>query len=314
MRRVPLQLGPFVLGWIVLCCLGLSACQSQAATSPAEVEIEAPAAPSDWPSSNDSKTVPAPQATDRGTSTPDPTAIAASWQAGPHADTFVLDAGGQNNTCARCNAPINWRPSMADLPESCYACKFELEDAPPLISESEWVHIPCNVCHPVDRDDQIQPEIAWLEIAPLGEYAAVASPGELCLKCHAPAEVPGHGEVELGGAHAGYECTDCHSAHETTASCDAAGCHQDVVDPATRIPGHDEDHRNVTCVACHDASGMEVGPDEEQGLWTTFAAEPADGGAGRIAFPSHNVALQAPCERCHFADNPWSLSPEVAEP
>ena len=62
---------------------------------------------------------------------PDPAAIQAAWQSSPHADTFILDLNGQNNTCARCHAPINWSPSMDELPESCFACKFELEAPPP---------------------------------------------------------------------------------------------------------------------------------------------------------------------------------------
>ena len=120
---------------------------------------------------------------------------------------------------------------MDDLPESCFACKFELEDPPPFIPENEWVDIPCHVCHEADRDGNIQPEIAWWEIAPLGEYIAVASPTELCLKCHAPTDTLRHGDVQLGGAHIDYECTGCHAAHDTTTSCDVVGCHGDVIEP-----------------------------------------------------------------------------------
>ncbi len=245
---------------------------------------------------------------------PDPAAIEAAWQSSPHADSFVLDANGQNNTCARCHAPINWMPSMDDLPESCYTCKFELEDPPSTIAESEWTDIPCNICHEVDKKGNVQAEYAWLEIAPLGEYAQVASPSELCLKCHSAAEVPGHGTVQLGGDHPGYVCTDCHSAHDSTTSCDAVGCHPDVKEPATPIPGHDQDHQSVTCGACHDANGMEVGPDEESDLWTTFISASTETGAERFPFTSHNVVLEANCERCHFVSNPWGLSENVLQP
>jgi hypothetical protein len=311
---------------VLLGIFALSACQSGGATpptqqaavtsepealfpgtSPGETPVDLP----DEPAVSSPGDPAAPTSPPEETA-PDPAAIEAAWQASPHANAFVLDADGQNNTCARCHAPINWMPSMDDLPESCFACKFELEDPPPLIPESEWVHIPCNVCHPVDKKDNIQPEIAWLEIAPLGEYAAVASPSELCLKCHAPVELPEHGDVQLGGAHTGYECTGCHEAHATTTSCAADGCHPALVEPATPIPGHDADHQTVSCVACHDASGMEVGLDEDTGFWTTFSPASADGNFERFAFTSHNTVLEAPCDRCHFADNPWGLS-DLAE-
>ncbi len=52
--------------------------------------------------------------------------ITALWQDGAHAVTFVLDADDENSMCARCHAPVNWLPSMDDIPESCLACKFEL--------------------------------------------------------------------------------------------------------------------------------------------------------------------------------------------
>jgi len=245
------------------------------------------------------------------TATPDPAAIKVAWQSSPHANSYVQDSSGQNNTCARCHAPINWMPAMDDLPESCFACKFELEVPPPTISEVDWTDIPCNICHKVDKKDNIQPEYAWLEIAPLEEYAEVASSSELCLKCHAPVDIPGHGTINLGGAHAGYECTQCHSAHDTLASCDPAGCH---AEPTSPIAGHDADHEAVSCVACHDGSGMEVGPNEENGIWTTFTSGSTNVSADKFAFTSHNIVLEASCDRCHFVNNPWRLSDSVVEP
>jgi hypothetical protein len=200
---------------------------------------------------------------------------------------------------------------MDELPESCFACKFELEDPPQYIPETDWTNIPCNVCHEVDKKKNVLPGYAWLEIAPLGEYAKVASPTELCLKCHAPVDIPQHGNVELGGVHPGYECTKCHSAHATTASCDTAGCHEESTTP---IAGHDEDHQKVSCVACHDASGMEVGLDEVNGLWTTFVSRATGSETERFSFTSHNIALEASCDRCHFANNPWGLSDQVETP
>ena len=293
----------------ILFTLGLTSCQSAGGSPLPVVDTLAvtPARPSpNEPSGSlNAPTIP------NETSTPEPAAIEAAWGSSPHADTFVLDAGGQNNTCARCHAPINWMPAMEDLPESCFACKFELEAPPPTISEGDWTDIPCNICHKVDKKDNIQPEYAWLEIAPLGEYAAVASPSELCLKCHDTIGIPSHGVVQLAGSHAGYDCTKCHSAHDTRATCDPPGCHTETTTP---IAGHDTDHQSVSCVACHDGSGMEVGPDEDTGTWVTFTSLSADTGEGKFAFTSHNVVLEASCDRCHFVNNPWGLSESVANP
>jgi len=244
-------------------------------------------------------------------STPDPLAIQSAWQSSSHADTFVLDASGQNNSCARCHAPINWMPAMEDLPESCFACKFELEPPPATISEADWTNVPCKICHKVDKKENILPEVAWLEIAPLGEYASVATPSELCLKCHAAVDLPLHPAIEVAGAHTGYECTQCHSPHDTQASCDTAGCHKQSTTP---IPGHDADHQAVSCVACHDGGDLEVGLNQETAQWVTFAPGAADAGIGSFPFTSHNVIRDAPCERCHFPDNPWGLTGSVEKP
>ena len=247
-------------------------------------------------------------------SEPDPQAIEAAWNASPHADSYVLNDAGENSTCARCHAPVNWLPSMDDIPETCLSCKFEVKNPPPLITESEWEHISCNVCHEVDKKDNVKPEYAWLEIAQIGEYAEVATPTELCLKCHNEIDLPEHGVAQLGGAHADYECTQCHDAHDTVASCAAVDCHDDVVTPAEPIPGHDEDHQSVACVACHDAGEMEVGPVEETGEWMTLIAVSPKGEAAVIPFTSHNTVLEAPCERCHFPGNPWGLTENLSPP
>ena len=239
--------------------------------------------------------------------------IQAAWESSAHANTYVLNDLGGNMKCARCHAPTNWIPSIDDVPEACLACKFELKEPPPLVPEGEWEHIPCRYCHEEDRRGNINPEIAWLEIAQIGEYSDVATPTELCLKCHNEIDLPEHALAEVGGAHADYECTECHDAHDTVASCTAAGCHDDVIDPASPIPGHDDDHQLVTCVACHDAGGLEVGPVEESGLWMTFfTVLSPEGEASVVPFTSHNTVLEAPCERCHFAGNPWGLSAPVS--
>jgi hypothetical protein len=236
----------------------------------------------------------------------DPATIHADWAESPHADTYVMSADGKNSSCAACHAPVQWVPSMEDMPESCGSCKFEVDPPPPVIVEADWTHVECKVCH-AEKKGKIQPQVLWLEIAAIEEYAEVSSHSELCLKCHLAGELAGHVSVQVQGDHYGYECTDCHQAHDTEISCSSAGCHQDVLGDDAGISGHDEDHASVSCEACHDAAGLRVGPQLETGEWTTFL--PVE--AGEIEwkpFVSHNTAINVDCERCHHADNPWDLS------
>lgn len=222
--------------------------------------------------------------------------IQAIYQMNPHASTFIVDETGQNNTCARCHSPVNWTPSMDDIPETCLTCKFEIKDPPPYIAEEQWEHIPCKVCHAEGKRGKINPEIAWLEIAQIGEYAAVASSTEICMKCHSSVGLSDHRSIQIGSVHGDYTCTQCHDAHSSQASCSSSGCHDQVLDPVSGTPGHDSDHAIVDCFACHDASGLEVGPDPETSEWTV------------LAYKSHQIELAAPCEKCHFSGNAWGLS------
>jgi len=242
---------------------------------------------------------------------PDPEAITQSWQGGAHASTFVTTEEGTNSTCARCHSPVNWIPTMDDIPESCLTCKFTVEPPPPLIPENEWADIPCMVCHRVDKKGVVEAEYAWLEIAQIEEYADVDSADALCGKCHGGVDLPGHQAIVVGGVHAEFLCTECHNAHDTLAGCTTGGCHDGLEEAS--IAGHTGAHQLVSCVACHDASGMEVGPSEQAGQWTTLLPA-SEAGMGDPGFVSHNIQLAASCDRCHFADNPWDLSESVAVP
>ncbi|MGB2895416.1 MAG: hypothetical protein WBB65_04535 [Anaerolineales bacterium] len=232
--------------------------------------------------------------------------IEQAWQAGPHSETYVE---GDNNICARCHAPVVFMPSMDDLAPTCLVCKFEISPPPANIAQETWTDIECNVCHLVDKNDEVEPEFAWLLFLQIKEYEQVASSTELCGKCHADPDLdlPGHTAVVVGGAHADYSCTDCHDAHSTTAaSCGAAGCHDDM---GADIPGHDDSHESVSCVACHDAGEMAVGPDDDLGAWITFLPPDSEGVSN--PFTSHNTQLDASCDRCHYPSNPWDLSVDV---
>lgn len=244
----------------------------------------------------------APQSTVNSTET-DPASIPSMWEAGPHAQTYVLNDLGINSTCARCHAPIDYVPSMDDMPESCASCKFEVEPPPPTVAETDWRHIPCNACHRVKKGE-VDPKYAWLSVPPIDEYEDLATTTELCTKCHTNVDIPDHTSINVAGAHADYSCTQCHDAHTTTATCASEICHANVLNPTTPILGHDEDHQAVTCWACHDAAGLTVGTDD-QGNWVALLPDSS------TPYASHNIVKQASCERCHFLNNPWNLSEDV---
>lgn len=236
------------------------------------------------------------------------------WQASPHAETYVLAADGTNSTCARCHAPINFVPTLEDIPEGCLTCKFEVEPPPPLIVEEEWSPIECRVCHETTGSGDVQAGYAWLEIAQIDEYAAVESTTELCQKCHTAYDSPDHIDTDIlvEGAHEDMPCTDCHDAHDTASSCSTEGCHVTLEESDTPVAGHDDEHQAVSCEACHDAGGMDVGPSEEDdGTWLTFDPGSLDEAGNPMSLSSHNIQLETDCERCHFADNPWDLLVEV---
>ncbi len=245
------------------------------------------------------------------------------WQISAHASSFVLDDQGNNNSCARCHAPKNWAPTLEDIPESCQACKFELPEPPPFIAESAWMHVSCVMCHTIDKKDNLQAEVAWLEIPALDEYASVESPSDLCLNCHNTEGVGEHGQVLVGSGHEDMQCLECHTPHSTAATCVNGDCHTGVLSETDQTLGHDEDHKNVSCAACHDSAGWEVGPHPETGIWTTFSPwteeikvgeEDSIVQNGTVPFLSHDLGLEVDCERCHFSGNPWELTESVETP
>ena len=214
------------------------------------------------------------------------------WVIGPHADTYVVSADNTNDTCNRCHDPLNYVPSMEDMPASCNVCKFEVEPPPPLIEQANSHSVDCKVCHRVDKTGTVLAENQWLEVAAIEQYAEVESVNQLCQYCHTGAGVEGHADIELGGVHTDLACNDCHDEHAMTVSCTSSGCHESLEEH----PGHDTDHAIVHCVACHDISGMEVGPDEARGgQWMTFTGE----GDDAFAHASHILGAEVSCDRCH---------------
>jgi hypothetical protein len=185
---------------------GLAACQSS--DSPTDSSPGAQATPtSGGGESTGEDPVDEPEA-------PSASEIEQAWQTSPHADTYVE---GDNNVCARCHAPVVFVPSIDDISESCLVCKFEIAPPPASLAQETWTNIECNVCHLVNKNDEVEPEFAWLLFLLINEYEQVDTSTELCTKCHTDPglDVPGHTAVVVGVAHADYACTDCHDAHST---------------------------------------------------------------------------------------------------
>ncbi len=296
-RAISLVLAQCLL--LLFLIVGLAACQSSDSPTISSPDTQATQPSGGGETTGDEPIVDEPEASPAGE-------IEQAWQASPHSETYVE---GDNNICARCHAPVAFVPSIDDLDPSCLVCKFEVAPPPASIAQDTWTNVECNVCHLVDKNDEVGPEFAWLLFLLLNEYEQVASSTELCGKCHAESDfdLPGHTAVVVGGAHSGYSCTDCHDAHSTTAdSCGAAGCHDAMSED---IPGHDNAHESVSCVACHDAGEMTVGPDEDLGAWTTFL--PPDSEGVSFTFTSHNTQLEASCDRCHYPNNSWGLTEDV---
>jgi len=215
------------------------------------------------------------------------------WVAGPHADTFVVAADGTNSTCARCHDPLNYVPTMDDMPASCSVCKFKVEPPPPFTAQTDAHHIDCKVCHKVDSGGTVLAGLSWLEVPAIEQYADVSTVSQLCQNCHTGADAEGHADIRVTGAHETLACNDCHDPHSMQASCTSSGCHESI----EQIPGHDTDHANVHCVACHDTTGMESNPVEARGgQWVTFAT-----GEDGTSFPfvSHELGAGSNCDRCH---------------
>ncbi|MBN2044775.1 MAG: cytochrome c3 family protein [Anaerolineales bacterium] len=263
---------------------------------------------------------------------PDHSAIVAAWEQSPHGNTYDLGKG-PNTYCSRCHSPQNWDPeATTDTPPNCVTCKFptdaELRIASTMdfVSEEDWVGINCETCHVVE-DGVVQEGIAWL--SPLtGEYLAANTPNELCTKCHLTSQgvsaTGGRGvthEIYLGGsAHKNWAgitnterrpeyCSDCHDPH-TQEPIACTGCH--TIDETDHAMGfYPAMAETVTCMACHEASGMDVGPHPDEamgGIWVPVVSEMSRSGQlTTSAVVSHSIQWQVSCNRCHFEENPWEL-------
>ena len=266
------------------------------------------------------------------TALPDQSAIVAAWESSPHGNTYG-EGKGPNTWCPRCHSPQNWDPeSFIGPPPSCFSCKFptdkemRIAEGNPFIPEEEWVGIPCETCHVMENGVATE-GIAWLNPISM-EYEAVNTPNELCEKCHVTTVGTGNPKrsavshkIILGGpAHLNYAgfidevkpptyCSDCHDPH-TQQPKQCQDCHE--IDTATHALGrYIVMQEKLTCMACHDASGAEVGPNPDEaagGKWTTLLTEMGRSGPTTTAIISHSIQFTVACNRCHFDGNTWGLT------
>ncbi len=250
-----------------------------------------------------------------------------AWAASAHGNTYDFGKG-PNTYCSRCHSPQNWDPAaQPGPPPNCITCKFpqdpelRIAETMDFVAEEDWVGIACDTCHVVEGDMIQTTSNAWFN--PIAEeYETVATSNELCGKCHTNSTgvstTGGRGvdhEIILGGsAHRNWaatidgrrpdRCTDCHDPHtQQPTTCET--CHADALDLEVHVT-HGE---AVSCIACHDASGSDVGPHPDTGQWTTVLTEASRSGEVTTSpILSHSVQWEVSCDRCHFEGNPAGLT------
>ncbi len=269
---------------------------------------------------------------------PDHSDIMLAWEQSPHGNTYDLGKG-PNTYCSRCHSPQNWDPeATTDRPPNCVTCKFdfdpELRNASTMefVAEEDWVGINCETCHRV-QDGVVQEGIAWL--SPLThEYIDVATPNELCTKCHLTSQgvsaSGGRGvthEIYLGGsAHKNWAgvlsnekkpdyCTDCHDPHSQQPK-DCVSCHE-INETEHAMGNYAKMADKVSCMGCHEADGMAVGPHPDPakgGIWVPIVTEVGrTGEVTSTAVISHSINWLVSCDRCHFDGNNYELPVLTAE-
>ncbi len=226
-----------------------------------------------------------------------PEEIHTLWDSGAHADTQVLSEDGQNEDCATCHDRLNWTPSQSS--SSTVGLKSASSVSTHAISDQGAVT--CEICH---EGEPGEGGIAWLAEPTMHLYEEVKGPTQLCIKCHLENGYEGHLRISVMGPHIDLECVDCHNSHDTTSSCTDSGCHSPFAQECEPIQTHDKPHAEVTCSACHDATGMPIAWNEEHSAWDTFTEVSEDATARSVT--SHQLALEVDCDRCHEPGNhPW---------
>lgn len=320
------------IGVLLLLVLMLAACQPAETATPTEVPptdvppTEVPPEPTEVPP-EPTEVPPTPtEVPPEPTPLPDQSMQLAAWEASPHGNTYDLGKG-PNTYCSRCHSPQNWDPaSTPGRPPGCITCKFAHEEemrvaeTMDFVEEEDWVGITCDSCHIVENDVVTEGN-AWLNTL-TGEYEAISNSNQLCTKCHLEAPTVDH-EIYLGGsAHKNWAgnltdehrpdmCTDCHDPH-TQQPLQCEDCHEDPPALHADVTAFAVMYETVSCMACHDALGLDVGPhpDEEMGgIWVLQETEIGRGGEpSTTVLLSHSPQKEVACDRCHFEENPWELT------
>jgi hypothetical protein len=204
----------------------------------------------------------------------------------------------------------------------------------------------CENCH--GTSERIGKQLNWLNPTN-GHTEVVSTPTELCLKCHPEQRSKSDSQSQVISPHADQDCTGCHNAHSTQASCTNSVCHTDIQtifyakivrpephptegDPNSYMCGgtachtfakqiasapiyHQPIHNHVPCYVCHDSIGMAVGKADDQTWFTVGQTDNGNSSSSHMVV-SHSIGLEVECGKCHFVDNPWGLdviSPESQE-
>jgi hypothetical protein len=185
----------------------------------------------------------------------------------------------------------------------------------------------CEACHKMQNGVVLE-NAEWQDLQS-GQHETVINDDSLCGRCH---------EESVGeNVHTDFTCIHCHDPHNTIASCTASGCHSTMQSvfyevPPTPADGHPETgssfcggsnchavatavssdavsihgsiHGRLSCMACHDASGMQTGPSNDRSTWGLWRE--LESGEIEPGF-SHIVQREVDCGKCHFEENPWGL-------
>ena len=156
------------------------------------------------------------------------------------------------------------------MPETCASCKFTIKTPKP-VAKNEWKSIPCEMCHRVENGVLTAqgrlPEHSHLAVRDRRPIPTrhVATNRELCEKCHS-----GQRRILLQGGHGQRPAQQLrlHQVPQSTWHQRQAARRRAATPMRSSRPqpiaGHDAAHAAVTCVACHDASGLQGGPDRRQ--------------------------------------------------
>jgi hypothetical protein len=197
----------------------------------------------------------------------------------------------------------------------------------------------CEKCH-LDQAGALSKELVWMD-ENTGQLVKISDATQICIKCHAdqlPHAMPA-GSIPL--AHANFECTNCHDAHNLQASCSESACHNDIMntksaniqkpeghtgtgDPDSYMCGgtachelatevantpiyHQPTHSSVPCYVCHDVSGLSVSLIGDQ-FWITTDDLGQTSAIASLRIVSHTIGTDVICTRCHSEYNAWNLS------